>query len=93
MYGYQLKEGSTVPERFAYEEIFHKSYLIRGAATKRGSSIRLWQSVSDSQLDNFLACQPFSDLQNNGKSYRKQEMQTVLVLTKLIQADTMYYYE
>ena len=32
LYGYQCKEGSTLPDAFANESLFHHSYVIRGAA-------------------------------------------------------------
>jgi hypothetical protein len=42
LYGYQLKEGSTFPNTFAYETLFHRSFLIRGKAPQNGGSVRLW---------------------------------------------------
>ena len=35
LYGYQLKEGSTVPMEFAMEDLFIRSYLIRGRLLQR----------------------------------------------------------
>ena len=52
--GYQLKEGAALPTAFAEQEIFHQSFVIRGAATARSNSVRLWKSVSDSELDDFF---------------------------------------
>ena len=54
LYGYQLKEGSTVPKEFAMENLFIRSYLIRGKATTKDSSIRRWASPSDDALDDFF---------------------------------------
>eukprot|EP00980_Cylindrotheca_fusiformis_P003372 scaffold749_cov97-Cylindrotheca_fusiformis.AAC.2 len=56
LYGYQLKEGSTVPNKgFAMEDLFIRSYLIRGKATTKDNSIRRWAiSPSDDALDDFF---------------------------------------
>jgi hypothetical protein len=54
LYGYQLKEGKTAPTEFAYDQVFHCSFLIRGAATQQSGTVRLWRSVSEAQLDAFF---------------------------------------
>lgn len=54
LYGYQLKEGSEVPRPFAYDQIFHQSYLIRGNAPHSSRSARLWRSVSAGELRTFF---------------------------------------
>mmetsp|Transcript_28332 Transcript_28332/g.77783 ORF Transcript_28332/g.77783 Transcript_28332/m.77783 type:complete len:642 (+) Transcript_28332:160-2085(+) len=77
LYGYQLKEGSTIPKAFPNNEHFHQSYLIRGAAKERNSSVRLWQSVSDSQLDDFFGV---SAVRWSAKQWRKIQ-QTVGIST------------
>ena len=55
LYGYQLKEGSAIPAGFAFDDLFTKSFLIRGKATAQGNkSVRLWRSVSEAELDDFF---------------------------------------
>jgi hypothetical protein len=53
LYGYQLKEGSTIPGSYAFNQ-FYGSYLIRGAAPRESAGLRMWRSVSDAELDTFF---------------------------------------
>jgi hypothetical protein len=53
LYGYQLKEGSTIPWSYAFNQ-FYGSYLIRGAAPRESASLRMWRSLSDAELDTFF---------------------------------------
>jgi len=68
LYGYQLKEGSTIPAAFAFDKVFEKSFLIRGKATEGRRSVRLWHSVSDTELDSFFGV---SATHWSAKQYRK----------------------
>ena len=54
LYGYQLKEGSSVTKGFAYEQVFDASYLIRGKATTKSKSIRLYEAIADDRLRVFF---------------------------------------
>jgi hypothetical protein len=54
LFGYQLKEGSTIPKNFPMDCYFHHSYLIRGLATTKDTSIRQWSTPSDDMLDQFF---------------------------------------
>jgi hypothetical protein len=54
LYGYQCKEGSSIPSVFANQSMFNGSYLIRGAPVKNDQSVRLWTTPSESQLDLFF---------------------------------------
>ena len=54
LFGYQLKVGSKLPEAFAMEDLFIRSYLIRGLPMTKESSIRRWTSPSDVTLDKFF---------------------------------------
>lgn len=68
LYGYQLKEGSTIPAVFAFDQVFTKCFLIRGKAMQGRRSVRLWHSVSDTELDNFFGV---SAVQWSAKQWRK----------------------
>eukprot|EP00978_Attheya_sp_CCMP212_P016354 scaffold42769_cov63-Attheya_sp.AAC.1 len=54
LYGYQCKEGSNIPEKFANEGLFTGSFLIRGSAATRSQSVRRWSTPSDVILDSFF---------------------------------------
>ena len=54
LYGYQLKEGKAVPKATADEDIFIKSFLVRGQARKETTEMGSWKSVGDDDLDNFF---------------------------------------
>ena len=54
LFGYQLKEGSTVPGAFAMESLFIRSFLVRGRPSTRNSSIRRWIVPSEETLDKFF---------------------------------------
>jgi hypothetical protein len=53
LYGYQLKEGNTIPNN-PPNNLFLRSFLIRGAATQQGGTVNRWSSVSEAQLDSFF---------------------------------------
>jgi hypothetical protein len=67
LYGYQLKEGGTIPRSYAFNQ-FYRSYLIRGAAPREGASVRMWRSVSDDELDTFFGV---SATQWSAKQWKK----------------------
>jgi hypothetical protein len=54
MYGYQCKEGRSIPAAFANENMFAKSFLIRGDAVTNDNSVRRWFTPSESHLDTFF---------------------------------------
>ena len=43
-----------LPTKCAMEDLFIRSYLIRGKATTNDSNIRRWESPSDAALDDFF---------------------------------------
>ena len=70
LYGYQLKEGWSATKGFALDDVFDASYLIRGVATTRAASIRLYQTPSDDQLEEFFGV---SGSQWTPKQWKKLE--------------------
>jgi hypothetical protein len=54
LYGYQCKEGSTIPRAFANEDMFTKSFLVRDKAVASDSSVCRYFTTSDSHLDDFF---------------------------------------
>lgn len=70
LYGYQLKDGSATPKPHAFDNIFEKSFLIRGAAKLKTTSVKRWNAVSDSDLDAFFG---ESALQWSAKAWKKLE--------------------
>jgi hypothetical protein len=55
LYGYQLKEGKTIPKNGPKSpDLFCRSFLIRGLATQQSSTVNRWSSVSEAQLDKFF---------------------------------------
>jgi hypothetical protein len=54
LYGYQCKEGSSIPQAFANENMFAKSFLIRGDAARKDDSVRRYFTPSESHLDSFF---------------------------------------
>lgn len=54
LFGYQMKEGQSTGKPFAYDEAFDTSYLIRGKATSKETSIRLFTACNDEQVENFF---------------------------------------
>jgi hypothetical protein len=54
MYGYQCKEGGSIPRGFANQTMFTSSYLIRGAPVQNDQIMRLWTTPSENHLDIFF---------------------------------------
>jgi hypothetical protein len=54
LYGYQCKEGSSIPKVFANGNMFAKSFLIRGEAASKDASVRRYFTPSESHLDSFF---------------------------------------
>jgi hypothetical protein len=53
LYGYQLKEGKSLPSKEANVK-FVKSWVIRGVAAKNASEIRNWHTASVEDVDAFF---------------------------------------
>ena len=54
LYGYQLKEGKSIPSGSELDTVFRKSFLIRGQTTQENTTVRSWHSVSDQELEDFF---------------------------------------
>ena len=54
LYGYQCKEGSSLPRAFANEDLFVHSCVIRGAAVAKGQSVRMWHVPNDAKLQELF---------------------------------------
>lgn len=54
LYGYQCKEGSSLPRAFANENLFVHCCVIRGAAVAKGQSVRMWYVPEDEKLQEFF---------------------------------------
>ena len=54
LYGYQCKEGYSIPRGFVNQPMFNSSYLIRGAPVKNDQSVSVWTTPSASHLDLFF---------------------------------------
>jgi hypothetical protein len=52
--GYQLKRGSKTSKAYARQDVFHRSYLIRGLASSKDSVMRGWTMPSDAVIDQFF---------------------------------------
>ena len=52
LYGYQLKEGRTIPTTIGDNNI--SSYVIRGKAAKKGRNKNNWNIASEEEIEEFL---------------------------------------
>ena len=54
LYGYQCKEGSSLPKAFANEELFFRSFVVRGAPVAKGQKLRKWHVPNDAKMQEFF---------------------------------------